>query len=111
MHSGLIRQESGLPTCVGAGTPPISEVRIFAVHSPHTQITAPSSIIATMARIDHNSDFECIRECRNQVNAIERELIIFTKLIVVNEARLRHFDEHSLRSACPKLEASKDYLN
>jgi len=86
MHSGLIRQESGLPTCVGAGTPPISEVRIFTVHSPHTQITAPSSIIATMTRIDHNSDFECIRERRNQVYAIKRELIIFTKLIVVNEA-------------------------
>jgi hypothetical protein len=57
-----------------------------------------------MARIDHNSDFECIRECRNQVNAIKRELIIFTKLIVVNKARLHHFDKHSLRSAsdvCP----------
>jgi hypothetical protein len=52
-----------------------------------------------MARIDHNSNFECIREHRNQVYAIERELIIFTKLIVVNEAGLRHFDEHSLRSA------------
>ncbi len=36
--------------------------------------------------------------------AIERELIISTKLIVVNEARLHHFDKHSLRSAsdvCP----------
>jgi hypothetical protein len=57
-----------------------------------------------MGRIDHNSDFERIRECHNQVNAIERELIIFTKLIVVNEARLCHFDEHSLCSAldvCP----------
>ncbi len=52
-----------------------------------------------MARIDHNSDFERIREHCNQVYAIKRELIIFTKLIVVNEARLRHFDEHSLRSA------------
>ena len=29
--------------------------------------------------------------------AIEQKLIIFTKLIVVNEARLRHFREHSLR--------------
>jgi hypothetical protein len=38
------------------------------------------------------------------VYAIERELIIFTKLIVVNEAQLRHFDKHSLHSAsdvCP----------
>jgi hypothetical protein len=99
MRSGLIGQESGLPTYVGAGTPPISEVRIFTVHSPHTQITAPSSIIATMFRIDHNSNFERIRESRDQVYAIKRELIILTKLIVVNEARLRHFDEHSLRSA------------
>jgi hypothetical protein len=40
-----------------------------------------------MARVDHNSDFECIRECRNQVYAIKRqELIIFTNLIVVNKA-------------------------
>jgi hypothetical protein len=104
MRSGLIGQESSLPTYVGAGTPPISKVRIFTVHSPHTQITAPSSIIATMVRIDHNSDFERIRERRKQVYAIERELIIFTKLIVVNKARLRHFDKHSLRSAsdvCP----------
>ncbi len=57
-----------------------------------------------MVRIDHNSDFKCIRERSNQVYAIERELIIFTKLIVVNKARLHHFDEHSLRSAsdvCP----------
>jgi hypothetical protein len=57
-----------------------------------------------MARIDHNSDFKHIRERRNQVYVIERELIIFTKLIVVNEAQLRHFDKHSLRSAsdvCP----------
>jgi hypothetical protein len=104
MRSGLIGQESSLPTCVGAGTPPISKVRIFTVHSPHTQTTAPSSIIATMARIDHSSNFECIRECRNQVYAVKRELIIFTKLIVVNKARLRNFDKHSLRSAsdvCP----------
>jgi hypothetical protein len=86
MRSGLIGQESGLPTCVGTGTPPISEVKIFTVHSPHTQTTAPSSIIATMTRIDHNSDFERIRERCNQVYAIERELIIFTKVIVMNEA-------------------------
>ncbi len=52
-----------------------------------------------MARIDHNSDFERIMERLNQVYAIKRELIIFTKLIVVNEAQLRHFDKHSLRSA------------
>jgi len=32
------------------------------------------------------------------VYAIKRELIVFTKLIVVNEARLRHFEEYSLRS-------------
>jgi hypothetical protein len=104
MHSSLIGQKSGLPTCVEAGTPPISEVRIFTVHSPHTQITAPSSIITTMARIDHNSNFECIRERLNQVDAIKKELIIFTKLIVMNEAQLHHFDEHSLLSAsdvCP----------
>jgi len=44
------------------------------------------------------SDFEPIRERRNQVYAIERELIIFMKLIVVNEARLRHFEDDSLRS-------------
>ncbi len=98
-RSGLIRQDSGLPTCVGAGTPPISEVRIFTVHSPHTQINAPLSIIATMARIDHNSDFECIKERHYQVYAIERELIIFMKLIVVNKAQLWHFDKHSLHSA------------
>ena len=33
-----------------------------------------------------SSNFKSIRERRNQVYAIERELIIFTKLIVVNEA-------------------------
>ncbi len=36
--------------------------------------------------------------------AIKRELIIFTKLIVMNKARLHHFDKHSLSSAsdvCP----------
>ncbi len=57
-----------------------------------------------MVWIDHNSNFERIRERRNQVYAIERELIIFTKLIVMNKAWLRHFDKHSLRSAldvCP----------
>jgi hypothetical protein len=52
-----------------------------------------------MARIDHNSNFKHIRERHNQVYAIERELIIFMKLIVMNKARLCHFDEHSLRSA------------
>ena len=45
-----------------------------------------------------SSNFKSIRERRNQVYAIERELIIFTKLIVVNEAWLRHFDKFSLRS-------------
>ncbi len=52
-----------------------------------------------MTRIDHNSNVECIRGCHNQVYAIERELIIFTELIVMNEARLHHFDKHSLSSA------------
>jgi hypothetical protein len=45
-----------------------------------------------------SSNFESIRGRRNQVYAIERELIIFTKLIVVNEAWLRHIDKFSLRS-------------
>jgi hypothetical protein len=51
-----------------------------------------------------SSNFECIREHRIQVYAIKREFIIFTKLIVVNEAQLRHFDKLSLRSVsdiCP----------
>ncbi len=59
-------------------------------------------IIATMA-ID-SSNFEHIRERCNQVYAIERELIIFTKLIVVSKARLHHFDKLSLCSVsdvCP----------
>ena len=45
-----------------------------------------------------SSDFKPIRECHNQVYAIEQELIVFTKLIVVNKAWLRHFEEYSLRS-------------
>ncbi len=45
-----------------------------------------------------SSDYEPMRERRNQVYAIEQELIVFTKLIVVNEARLRHFEEYSLHS-------------
>ncbi len=52
----------------------------------------------------NSSNFKCIRELHNQVYAIKRELIIFTKLIVLNEARLRHFDKFSLRSVadvCP----------
>ena len=72
------------------------------------KITAPShphhlpSVIATMA-IDC-SNFGPIRERRNQVYAIKRERIVFTKRIVVNEAWLRHFEEYSLRSVlvvCP----------
>jgi len=45
-----------------------------------------------------SSNFESIRECRNQVYVIERELIIFTTLIVINNARLRNFDALSLHS-------------
>ena len=45
-----------------------------------------------------SSNFKSIRERHNQVYAMEWELIIFTKLIVVNEAWLRHFDKFSLRS-------------
>ena len=45
-----------------------------------------------------SSDYEPLRERRNQVYAIEQELIVFTKLIVVNEARLKHFEEYSLHS-------------
>ena len=49
-------------------------------------------IIATMATL--SSNFESIRECRNQVYAIERELIIFKTLIVINDSRLRNFDHY-----------------
>ncbi len=45
-----------------------------------------------------SSNFKPIWECHDQVYAIEQELIVFTKLIVVNEAQLRHFEEYSLRS-------------
>ena len=78
--------------------PPICEVKSFdrLAHKNHCSLSSPFlSVIATMAI--NSSDFEPIRERRNQVYAIKRELIVFTKLIVVNEARLRHFEEYLLR--------------
>jgi hypothetical protein len=45
-----------------------------------------------------SSDFKPIREHRNQVYVIKWELIVFTKLIVVNKAWLCHFEEYSLCS-------------
>ena len=60
--------------------PPYQRSKKFCHNQTHTTITTNQ----TMAI--HSSEFELIRECHDQVYAVERELLIFTKLIVINEA-------------------------
>ena len=84
-------KESCIPTCIGAPTPPYQRSKTFC----HNQTYITIATNQTLAIL--SSEFEGIMERCNQVYAIDRELLIFTKLIVVNVAWLCQLVESKLQ--------------